>query len=343
MIRRKKKKISLFYSLLHFINTIFAIALLFSFFLPFISPKNTPSFSVLSLFVPVLIIINLAFCLYWIIKLKKNFILSATVLVIGWIISTPFYKISSKKNFIENDIKVMSYNVRMLNFYKWIKQDNIDTKIENFINEQKPDILALQEYHHSKKRNLKYPYTYFVPRSKNKNFGLAIFSNYKIINKGSLDFKQSSNNAIFVDILVKKDTIRVYNLHLQSLKINPLKENFGQKNSEKLLARLKNGFKKQTIQTEQFIKHEQQCKSKKIICGDFNNTAYSWVYKQIANNKKDAFIDAGKGFGKTFNYFFPTRIDFILTDTETTINYFKTFDKKYSDHYPIMARIHFKE
>lgn len=343
MTKKRKKKISFFYSLLHFVNTIFAIALLFSFVLPYISPKNTPTFSVLSLFVPILIIVNLTFCVYWIVRLKKNFILSVIVLLIGLTISTPFYKISDKKNILNEDIKVMSYNVRMMNFYKWIPQNDIDTKIIDFIDEKKPDILAIQEYHQSEKHNLKYKYTYFAPKSKHKNFGLAIFSKYKIINKGSLNFKESSNNAIFADILIKKDTVRVYNLHLQSLKINPSKENFGEKNSKKLLARLKSGFKKQALQTEQFIKHEQEFSGKKIICGDLNNTAYSWVYKQIANNKKDAFIEAGKGFGKTFNYFFPMRIDVILTDPKTTVNYFKTFDKKYSDHYPIMARINFNE
>lgn len=340
---KKKKTFLTFTKLLHLINSIFATALFLSYFLPFISPKNTPTFSVLSLFVPVLIILNIAFFIYWIIKLKKYFILSGLVLLIGWSFSTPFYKISSKKTMLETDVKVMSYNVRMMNYYKWIKEDSIDAKIVNFINEKKPDILAFQEYHYSKKRNLKYPYSYFAPKSKKKNFGLAIFTNYKIINKGSLDFKQSSNNAIFVDIVKQKDTIRIYNLHLQSLKINPAKENFGQENSEKLLARLKSGFKKQTLQTEQFLKHEQQFKGKKIICGDLNNTSYSWVYKQIAKNKKDAFIEAGSGLGKSFNYFFPMRIDFIFTDSKTSINYFKTYDKKYSDHYPIFARINFNE
>ncbi|TYP98276.1 endonuclease/exonuclease/phosphatase family metal-dependent hydrolase [Tenacibaculum adriaticum] len=240
---------------------------------------------------------------------------------------------------LNDDIKVMSYNVRMFNFYKWIKDDAIDQKIVSFINEKSPDILAIQEYHHSDKRKLDFRYSYFVPKSKHKNFGLAIFSKFPIINKGSLNFKESANNAIFIDILRGKDTIRVYNLHLQSLKINPAKENFGEENSEKLIKRLENGFQKQATQTEQFLAHEKQWKGKEVVCGDFNNTAYSWVYKKISTHKKDAFSEAGSGLGKSFNYFFPMRIDFILTDTSTEINRFQTFNKKYSDHYPIMTRI----
>ena len=81
---------------------------------------------------------------------------------------------------------------------------------------------------------------------------------------------------------------------------------------------------------------------KKILCGDFNNTAFSWVYKELSKNKQDAFKVAGKGLGKTFNYWYPLRIDFILLDSSFDINNFKTFNVHYSDHYPILARINLK-
>jgi len=293
--------------------------------------------AILSLAVPFLFIVNILFVIYWLIKLKKYFILSGVVLGLGILFSSPFYKISGANNSLNSDIKIMSYNVRMFNHYKWIKDETIIGKIEHLITEKEADILAIQEYNGSNKRNLNYPYSYI--KNKSKNFGIAIFSKYPIINQGSLEFKKTSNNGIFVDILKGKDTIRVYNLHLQSLKINPSKEHFGEENSEKLIARLKNGFLKQASQTEVFLAHEKKWLGKKIICGDFNNTAYSWVYKQISKGKKDAFLAAGSGTGKTFNYFFPMRIDFILTDQKCNINQFKNYTKKYSDHFPIMARI----
>lgn len=337
-----KKKYSLFNKLLYFINSVIAAVLLFSYFLAYVSPKTVAVFSVVSLAVPLLIIINLLFLIYWIFKLKKHLIVSGIVLLIGWLFFPPFLKFSEKNTARNNDVKIMSYNVRMFNLYKWIKEDGIDKKIFDFIDEKSPDILAIQEYHHSKKNKINYPYSYHVLKSKKNNLGLIIYSKYKIINKGSLDFKQSANNAIFIDILKNKDTIRIYNLHLQSLKINPKKENFGEKNSEKLIARLKNGFKKQASQVEIFLNHEKKWKGKKVICGDFNNTSFSWAYRQIAKNKKDAFEIAGIGFGKSFNYFFPMRIDFILTDTNSKINNFKTYSPKYSDHFPIMSRINFE-
>ena len=333
------KKLSFLDKILYFINSVFATFLLVSYLLPFVSPNVVPVFAILSLFVPILIILNLLFVIYWLIKLKKQFFLSCLILVIGWFFLPPFYKVSEKKSALNTDIKVMSYNVRMFNYYKWNKDSSLDEKTINLINEKDPDILAIQEFYESDKINFNYKYKYLKTKSQTNKFGLAIYSKFKIINTGSLDLKNSANNIIFTDIIKNEDTIRVYNIHLESLKINPNKENFGEENSEKLLKRLGNVFKKQTNQAEIFLNHEQQWKGKKIICGDFNNTSFSWVYNKISENKKDAFIEAGKGFGKTFNYWLPMRIDFILTDEKAIINQFNSWKENYSDHYPILTRI----
>jgi len=89
------------------------------------------------------------------------------------------------------------------------------------------------------------------------------------------------------------------------------------------------------------LKHQEETSLKSIICGDFNNNAFSWVYHKLKSNKNDAFEVAGKGFGKTFDFAFPLRIDFILTDERIEVNHFKTFKVKFSDHFPIMARLQF--
>ena len=67
------------------------------------------------------------------------------------------------------------------------------------------------------------------------------------------------------------------------------------------------------------------------------------MYRQLSENKQDAFKIAGKGLGKTFNYLYPLRIDFILVDLNFEVNNFKTFEVPYSDHFPILARIKLKD
>ena len=333
------KKLSLLDKLIFFINCISAILLLLSYIVPYISPKTITQISFVSLAVPLLIIVNTIFGIYWLLKLKRQIILSASILTIGWLTSSSFYQFKEKKILLNDAVKVMSYNVRMFNHYKWNKDDQLDQKAFDFITEKSPDILVLQEYYQSPKISFQYPYKYIKTKSKKNKFGLAIYSKFKIINSGSFDFEKSANNIIFADILKGKDTVRVYNIHLESLKINPNKEYFGEENNEKLFGRLQATFQKQATQTEQFLSHEQKWKGKKIICGDFNNTAFSWVYHKISTGKKDAFIEAGKGFGKTFDYPFPMRIDFILTSSVIEINQFITYTEKYSDHFPILARL----
>ena len=335
----KKKKI--WDKVLVFFNLVLAIILLLSYILAFISPISSPGFTVLSLLLPLLFLLNILFSVYWIIRLKKYFILSLIIIILGFGYISSIYKFSEKKIFLNEDLKVMTYNVRMFNHYKWTNEEAIPEKISEFISTKSPDILTIQEFYQSEKLQIQYPYEYIKTKTKTNKFGLAIYSNFPIINSGSLDFQESANNIIYADILKENDTIRIYNIHLESLKVNPDKENFGEKDSDKLLKRMKSSFKKQASQVTQFLEHEKHWKGKKIISGDFNNTAFSWVYREISKNKQDAFKEAGKGFGKTFDYAYPLRIDFILPDMNFEVNNFKTFEVEYSDHFPIMARISF--
>ncbi|PHR72235.1 MAG: endonuclease [Lutibacter sp.] len=337
------RKLSWFNKLVFVINSLFATILLLSYLLPYISPKTFPIISILSLTVPALILINISFSIYWLIKLKRQFLLSLFVLVIGFQTINSFFQVAEKKVLLTDDLKIMSYNVRLFNIYKWKKEGKEETLkfVSDFIKEKDPDIICFQEFLTKSKVNFDYKYK-FVNNNPNKRvsyFGQAIYSKYKIINSGSLDFNSTANNAIFVDIVKNKDTIRIYNVHLESQKIQLDKENFGEKDSEKLIQRLKKTFKLQAEQSEKLVAHEKISNYKTIICGDFNNTAFSWAYRKLKGNKNDAFVEAGKGFGKSYDYFFPARIDFILTDKQFEVNNFKTYTVKYSDHFPIMARL----
>ncbi|WP_445747154.1 endonuclease/exonuclease/phosphatase family protein [Polaribacter sp.] len=333
------KKLSIINKIIYFINIVVAILLFASYLLPFISPERLPILAILSLLVPFLIFANILFSGYWLLFFKRQFLLSASILILGWLTLTPIYKLFEKKTISKNSLSVMSYNVRLFNQYEWINDTEIPTKINALIQENSPDIIVFQDYYSLVNQDFKFKYKYINTKKQSNKNGLAIYSKYPIINSGSLNLKHTSNNIIFADILKEKDTIRVYNLHLQSLKLKTDKENFGQENSEKLLTILEDGFKKQVNQTTVFLEHEKKWKGKKIIAGDFNNTSFSWVYNQISKDKKDAFIEAGKGFGKTYNYWFPLRIDFILTDNAAEIHQFSSFTQKYSDHFPIMATI----
>jgi endonuclease/exonuclease/phosphatase family metal-dependent hydrolase len=235
----------------------------------------------------------------------------------------------------------MNYNVRLFNLYNWIPEEHIETQITDLIKKEHPDVISFQEYQPQDNVDLSfYKYKYEKLSGTRVQYGQAIFSQYPIIASGSIAFPNTANNAIYVDVVKHKDTIRIYNVHLQSLRIDADVENLKTEDSERLFKRISKTFKKQQLQTELFIKHKDKSPYKMVICGDFNNTAFSYVYKEIKGDLVDAFQEAGNGFGRTFNFkYFPIRIDFILVDKAFKINGFKTLEDKLSDHYPIIAKL----
>lgn len=335
------KRLHFFDRIIFIVNSLAALLLLLSYILPYLSPKNFAFLSVLSLGVPLLIILNILFFIYWLLKVKKQLLLSLLVLIIGYKYVGYMYRFSGSKQVEEEqNFTVMNYNVRLFNLFNWIPESSVKTDIANFINKESPDILCLQEYHKDDALVLGDYFRYEKLSGDRVKSGQAILSKFPIINSGSVEFPETSNNAIYVDILRHNDTIRIYNLHLQSSGINTEVSELKKASSENLMKRVSSTFKMQQKQTAIFLKHKEKCHYKTIVSGDFNNTAYSYVYNQIIKDYKDTFVEAGNGFGRTYDFkFFPVRIDFILSDKAFTVNGFKSYDVKLSDHYPIMTTL----
>ncbi len=324
------------------VNSLVAFLLLVSYILPYVPPKSFATLSVLSLSVPLLILLNVIFFIYWLLRVKKQLLLSLVVLLLGWSYISAMYKFSSSKKVEDIDnISIMSFNVRLFNIFSWLPSKTVKEDIVAFIYKENPDVLSLQEYRRGNPIKLDGYYNFNATYNSTAKGGQAIFSKFPIVNSGSLEFPNTNNNGIFVDIVKHKDTIRVYNLHLQSSGIQTDVEDLKKESSEHLFKQVGTTFKAQQEQVELFLKHKSSSNYKTIVTGDFNNTAYSYIYKEIkGDDLLDSFEEGGNGFGKTFDFkFFPLRIDFILSDKAFTVNGFKTYDVKLSDHYPIKATL----
>lgn len=339
------KGLNWFEKFLFFLNSLFAAALLFSYLLPYIPPGTFALLSVFSLGVPFLILVNLTFFLYWLFRLKKHLLLSLIVLLIGFNHLTSIYEVSSSGVITEgkDPFKVMSYNVRQFNQYGWTGELEIPEKISRFVEEQKPDVIGMQEYYKGELSIANsFPHRYIKLKEDNAEFGLSIFSRYPIINSGSLDFPTpSNNNAIFADIVKGKDTLRVINVHLQSFSVKPNIEKLEQAHSKKVFLGMGQTFVRQQQQMEIVLDLMKKSPYRVLLLGDFNNTAYSYVYREFkSEGLYDTFKEAGNGFGRTFDFkFFPLRIDFILADEKLKVLSFTTHEVPYSDHFPISTVI----
>jgi endonuclease/exonuclease/phosphatase family metal-dependent hydrolase len=344
------KKLSWFNKVMFFFNIVLTVLTFLAYVLPFLAPKLFPFLSALTLILPLFLILNALFFGYWMFQVKRQMILSGIVLILGITFVNKFYKFSANEQPVEEkDFIVMSYNVRLFNLFQWIPRENVGDDIREFINEQNPDILCIQEYSETARVNLRvYKHRYIFMQGKNIKTGQAIFSKFPIIDKGNIEFPESDNLIVYADIRKGKDTIRVYNMHLQSIKISPdvneMQDNvdsINQHKSELVVKRISKAFTKQQMQGEILMNHKKECKYPMIICGDMNNSAFSYVYSSIKGNLNDTFEEAGNGFGQTYNFkYYPARIDYIFSDKKMKVKSFQNFPNfNNSDHYPIIARL----
>lgn len=334
-----KKTFSFLNRAIFILNSIFALGLILGYLLPYIPPKSFPLLAVGALFVPVLIIANLIFALYWLLKLRKQVWLSLIVLALGLFQNRTLLAWGSKPNSDIGNLSIMSYNVKGFRYNSPQSPVKNRENALNFINKKSPDIICLQEYLGKEEPLVSKLNThYFFYNGMKKNGRGAILSKYKIIGYGDLKFPDTYNAGLYIDIIKEKDTIRIYSLHMQSLSIQTDIEELSKDDKRILYRTIRKAFIKQHEQLDIFLENEKKCSYKKIVVGDFNNTVFSYIYRKIKGDRKDAFAEVGKGFGNTFNLdFIPLRIDFILPDPAIEVIGFDRYELDYSDHFPILS------
>ena len=351
---------SFFQKVMYILNVPFGFLLLFSYLANFINPSLVPIFCLLGLAYPILLAANLLFVFIWLITLKKHIFFSLTCVLIGFPQLGHLFQGNGqyKKMTGDNHFKVMTYNVRAFNYRLsegWeAKTRGIDATIES----ESPDILCIQEYRKFKgmpRFNYRYKHVYL----KNNTFGLAIYSNYKIINKGTVDFETEGGNYqkfIYADVLLtKKDTVRIVNAHLKSigldktnlthLKDSDLSQHDIEMQKRKLIKPLLSAYEirgKQTTVLSEFIKSSTM---PVVFCGDLNDPPGSYAYREISKNLKDSFVNSGSGFSTTVPMFekkhLPLRIDYIFHDNTFKAFNYEVVNKAYSDHFPILVDLEY--
>jgi hypothetical protein len=156
--------------------------------------------------------------------------------------------------------------------------------------------------------------------------------------------------AVYSDLLIDEEKIRVYNVHLESIRFEYDDYSFYTSLSEPDLDKhkFKDGFskiieklRKAFIQRAQQVDILEQSIEKSpypvVVCGDFNDTPSSYTYNILTNNLYDSFRKAGGDFlGRTYAGSFPSfRIDYILFSKSFKAYEYHKFDIDLSDHYPV--------
>ena len=299
------------------------------------------SIPIFSLVVPLLCFANIFFFIFWLIRFQWPFLLFVLTFVIGFKEWRLLYQFKDKGIITSDGLSVMSYNVRSFNRFKWLDTSNIPKEINTFITNESPDIISFQEYAIDLAPIFKdYPYLFFTPYTKNGKVGSCIISKLPLFNPQPVLFTGSENGGMYVDFLYKKDTLRLYNIHFESLGFN-LKDTLVDSHySKKIRSKINKVFAIQQLQVLQVKKIMNGSVFPEIICTDLNNNAFSASYRALSKGMKDSFLAKGTGFGSTYQFpYFPLRIDYILTDPKMKTISFKTHSIKLSDHKPISVSL----
>ena len=351
----------LLYRILLAVNAFFAFTLLMSYLAVHINPDNFALPAFFGLAYPYLLLINIILAVIWAMLLRFEAFISVIVIAIGFTHLSNYIQLTKPAGDKKGTFKVISYNVRLFNYFETRKGTTSEKKVLEFLKTQQPDILCLQEFFiignpsqaetmvKSALGGKYYSHLKILGSGKNRNYGIATFSKFPIIKKGEIIHPGSSSLSIYSDVLIGKDTFRIFNNHLQSFRLKRMERSFIEEmtaSSDKatlgevksLSISLKKGFVKRALQA-QVVKNKINISPfPVIVAGDFNDTPVSYAYRKLRKGLNDSFVNSGYGAGFTYKGNYPpNRIDYILYDNALINSVFDIKRIKYSDHYPIIA------
>lgn len=353
------------------INIFVAALMIISSLSVYVSPEKIWYCPFFGLLFPYFLVTNILFLVLWILLKRRYFFISLLVIIFCWSNLNKFIQLNIFKSKPPPEtpvVKLMSYNVRLFNYYNWLKVKSAHENILHFIQQEKADLICLQEFLTIEDNKLSEDsikkllylnpyshihYTYVVTNK--RGLGIATYSSYPIVNKGVIKFSNSRNASIYSDIKINDDTVRIYNCHLQSTLLQ--KENYHFLDSiifsystgplteiKDISHKLKDAYIKRARQVDILSDHIKNSPYPCLVCGDFNDTPVSYTYHKLKGKLKDAYLESGTGLGNTYLGSFPSfRIDYILHSRSLTTLNFKTKRIKLSDHYPIICHFFLKQ
>lgn len=337
-------------------------ALLASAYSPLINPGRHPWAAILGLSFPILLLICVAFALFWLVSNYRYALLSLPFFLFSHTAIRDCLPLNTKESTLPSDsIKILSYNVMS---FDWLsKNQQKENEILNYLRDSKADIICLQEYAASNatksphltsteiKRALKdYPHRHIYEVSRGGN-QLACFSRFPIIKTQPIRYESRNNGSVAYRLLVDGDTLNLINNHLESNKLTMedrgTYEDFLEKpDATKAKTGLRQLLKKfaeaagiRASQADSVAQYIESIPTHQalIVCGDFNDSPISYVHRVLTKRTKDAFSRTGMGLGISFHrnkFYF--RIDHILVGGNLTPhNCVVDRSIARSDHYPV--------
>ena len=346
------KYVSMMFLVAQIVISIFTIVALFG---GDVQPAGNTARAMLVYVLPLLIAANVLMLIYWLIRRKWFYALIPVITIACCIpyIGTIYQFGSLDKSADQaKGVKVATYNVAM---FQRETSGFMALDILAEMRRQKVDVLCMQEYSDvsGDKKNSESYKEYFPYMAVGKS-DMVIYSRYPIKGSKALLFDDTNNSAMYADIDVNGNELRVFNVHLQTTGINrtlrqaaKLQEQgamagYEVPNNRVLSAIFGNytmGMLFRSGQANLIANEKRNSPKPSILCGDFNDVPYSYVYNTMIGDMVDGFKECGSGWMYTFRGRKAVRIDYIFHDESLKgLSYYKS-DITNSDHLPVFMKI----
>lgn len=286
------------------------------------------------------------------------------IAVLALVISIPgvskSFSFGSKED-SPDSFKVMSYNVHNFDHVnKEVEKEDFANQVVNIVREQSPDLLCCQEFAAFKNgvsrpqciedfaKSSGFSYVYYNRKS---NYGgNVIFSKWPIA-KVSEDSGFGQENVYGVMVSVdagERGSFYLANVHLLSYMLTDDEIDMLVRPSDRHVSldtigmtvgrKLKLAYGKRAEEIGRVLQGMPPVTGPVIVCGDFNETPMSYVYRQMQKaGFTDTFTKVGWGIKPTYAGRLPLlRIDYIWANDKVRPLCFHRHRVKASDHYPII-------
>ncbi|RSK37166.1 endonuclease/exonuclease/phosphatase family protein [Hymenobacter metallilatus] len=328
-----------------------------------------------ALTLPVALLLNLLLVGYWLLRRWPVALLPLALAVLTWphfqrgLALHPFRAANAPAPAAGPVVTVLSANVRIFNVYPQLRNAGLQSSkaMVQWLQESPADILCLQEFYNEPAGTRTQDGAVFrtvdnigreagrqvflsktLTNSAGAEFGMAIFSRFPIVRRGTISFgKLTQNHAMWADVrLPSRDTVRVYSFHLQSMSMDEkdIVDSYSSKAGLKqkgldLLRRFKRGAVARHWQVDTMVQRFARCRYPILLCADLNDVPYSYSYDQLADHFQNAWATVGNGVGSTYNGRLPfVRIDNQFAGPQFTVADCRVhYEIPYSDHFPTTA------
>lgn len=351
------------------VNGIVALLFLLGCYVHWFNPSRWWLLGFLNLGAFYLWVVLWGFIFFWLFAKPRWAILSVVAMLLAWGPLQHILPFRTSQSFTvqkaNNNLRVMSWNVEHFDILEHKTHPEKKLQMLDLVKQYQPDVACWQEMVGSDsmptainyipdilaKAGFTYYHYAFNPKldfDGNHHFGIITVSRYPIINEQTVSYPPNDYNSIFqyVDIVKGADTVRVFNIHLQSLKFsaNNLRyidnPTLNDTESKSIISKLKNGFVKRGLQADRIRNSIAQSPFPVVVCGDFNDLPNSYAYSTIGKGLTNVFAAAGSGLGRTYSGISPTlRIDNIFVSNNMKVQQFTRIPISLSDHYPLLTDV----